>query len=168
MPVDISQNALDNLEVDLNNELPRLSINKKQGDYFEVLESLKENQHPKVILFLGSNIGNMSDEIATDFISKLSDNLQKEINYFRVDLIKPSSIVPYGDSQGITADFNLNLLDRINKELEANFDLEFFEHQPEYKESEGIAKSYLVSTKAQQVYIAQLDKTFFLMKGKRY
>jgi uncharacterized SAM-dependent methyltransferase len=59
-------------------------------------------------------------------------------------------------------------LDRINKELEANFDLEFFEHQPEYKESEGIAKSYLVSTKAQQVYIAQLDKTFFLMKGKRY
>jgi hypothetical protein len=47
MPVDISQNALDNLEVDLNNELPRLSINKKQGDYFEVLESLKENQHLK-------------------------------------------------------------------------------------------------------------------------
>jgi uncharacterized SAM-dependent methyltransferase len=69
----------------------------------------------------------MSDEIATDFISKLS-HLQKEINYFRVDLIKPSSIVlPAAyDSQGITADFNLNLLDRINKELEANFDLEFF------------------------------------------
>jgi hypothetical protein len=46
MPVDISQNALDNLEVDLNNELPYQLI-KKQGDYFEVLESLKENQHPK-------------------------------------------------------------------------------------------------------------------------
>jgi dimethylhistidine N-methyltransferase len=170
MPVDISQNALDNLEVDLNNELPRLSINKKQGDYFEVLESLKENQHPKVILFLGSNIGNMSDEIATDFISKLSDNLQKGDKLFLgVDLIKPSSIVlpAYGDSQGITADFNLNLLDRINKELEANFDLEFFEHQPEYKESEGIAKSYLVSTKAQQVYIAQLDKTFFFNEGEK-
>jgi uncharacterized SAM-dependent methyltransferase len=58
------------------------------------------------------------------------------------------------------------LLDRINKELEANFDLEFFEHQPEYKESEGIAKSYLVSTKAQQVYIAQLDKPFFFNEGK--
>jgi uncharacterized SAM-dependent methyltransferase len=101
MPVDISQNALDNLEVDLNNELPRLSINKKQGDYFEVLESLKENQHPKVILFLGSNIGNMSDEIATDFISKLSDNLQKEINYFRVDLIKPSSIVLTAIAKGL-------------------------------------------------------------------
>jgi uncharacterized SAM-dependent methyltransferase len=50
-------------------------------------------------------------------------------------------------------------LDRINKELEANFDLEF-EHQPEYKESEGIAKSYLVSTKAQQVYTNSI-KPFF-------
>jgi uncharacterized SAM-dependent methyltransferase len=84
----------------------------------------------------------MSDEIATDFISKLSDNLQKEINYFRVDLIKPSSIVlpAYGDSQGITADFNLNLLDRINKELEANFDLEFFEHQPDIKRAKELLR----------------------------
>lgn len=170
MPVDISQNALDNLEADLNNELPSLSINKKQGDYFEVLEALKEKQHPKVILFLGSNIGNMPDEIATDFISKLSDTLQKGDKLFLgVDLIKPSSIVlpAYGDSQGITADFNLNLLDRLNRELEANFDLEFFKHQPEYKESEGIAKSYLVSTKAQHVYIAQLDKTFCFYKGEK-
>jgi dimethylhistidine N-methyltransferase len=170
MPVDISQNALDNLEADLNNELPSLSINKKQGDYFEVLEALKEKQHPKVILFLGSNIGNMPDEIATDFISKLSDTLQKGDKLFLgVDLIKPSSIVlpAYGDSQGITADFNLNLLDRLNRELEANFDLEFFKHEPEYKESEGIAKSYLVSTKAQHVYIAQLDKTFCFYKGEK-
>jgi dimethylhistidine N-methyltransferase len=170
MPIDISQNALDNLEADLNNELPSLSINKKQGDYFEILESLKENKHPKVILFLGSNIGNMPDEIATDFIAKLSDNLQKgDKLILGVDLIKSASIVlpAYSDSKGITADFNLNLLHRLNRELEANFDLEFFEHQPEYKESEGIAKSYLVSTKAQQVYIAQLDKTFFFNEGEK-
>jgi dimethylhistidine N-methyltransferase len=170
MPIDISQNALDNLEADLNNELPSLSINKKQGDYFEILESLKENKHPKVILFLGSNIGNMPDEIATDFIAKLSDNLQKgDKLLLGVDLIKSASIVlpAYSDSKGITADFNLNLLHRLNRELEANFDLEFFEHQPEYKESEGIAKSYLVSTKAQQVYIAQLDKTFFFNEGEK-
>jgi uncharacterized SAM-dependent methyltransferase len=104
----------------------------------------------------------MSDEIATDFISKLSDNLQKEINYFR-SLIKPSSIVlpAYGDSQGITADFNLNLLDRINKELEANFDLEFFEHQPEYKESEGIAKSYLLVLKRSRFTLRNSIKPFF-------
>jgi uncharacterized SAM-dependent methyltransferase len=112
----------------------------------------------------------MPDEIATDFIAKLSDNLQKgDKLLLGVDLIKSASIVlpAYSDSKGITADFNLNLLHRLNRELEANFDLEFFEHQPEYKESEGIAKSYLVSTKAQQVYIAQLDKTFFFNEGEK-
>ncbi|WP_255347721.1 L-histidine N(alpha)-methyltransferase [Flavobacterium sp. ACAM 123] len=112
----------------------------------------------------------MPDEIATDFIAKLSDNLQKgDKLILGVDLIKSASIVlpAYSDSKGITADFNLNLLHRLNRELEANFDLEFFEHQPEYKESEGIAKSYLVSTKAQQVYIAQLDKTFFFNEGEK-
>ncbi|SHN72471.1 dimethylhistidine N-methyltransferase [Flavobacterium fryxellicola] len=170
MPVDISQSALDNLKVDLNKELPSLSIQKKHGDYFEVLELLKENKHPKVILFLGSNIGNMSDAVATDFLSKLSDNLQKKDKLFLgVDLIKPASIVlpAYNDSQGITAAFNLNLLDRINRELEANFDLQFFKHQPEYKESDGIAKSYLVSTKAQQVYIAKINKSFDFFEGEK-
>jgi uncharacterized SAM-dependent methyltransferase len=62
--------------VDLNNELPRLSIKKKTRRLFWGFRIVKENQHPKVILFLGSNIGNMSDEI-TDFISKLSDNYKR-------------------------------------------------------------------------------------------
>jgi len=170
IPVDISQNALDNLEKDLNREMPSLSISTKQGDYFEVLELLKENHNPKVILFLGSNIGNMSDDVATDFMSKLSGNLQKKDKLFLgVDLIKPASIVlpAYNDSQGITAAFNLNLLERINTELGANFDLEFFKHQPEYKECDGIAKSFLVSTKAQQVYITKINKIFDFYEGEK-
>jgi uncharacterized SAM-dependent methyltransferase len=150
--------------------MPSLSIGIKQGDYFEVLESLSENHKPKVILFLGSNIGNMSDAVATDFMSKLSNNLQKKDKLLLgVDLIKPASVVlpAYNDSQGITAAFNLNLLDRINKELQANFNLKLFKHQPEYKESEGIAKSYLMSTTSQEVYIAQLDKTFYFYEGEK-
>ncbi|MEZ7499527.1 L-histidine N(alpha)-methyltransferase [Flavobacterium sp. Arc3] len=170
MPVDISQNALDSLEADLNNQLPSLSITKKQGDYFEVLESLKENQHPKVILFLGSNIGNMSDKVATDFISKLSNNLQEGDKLFLgVDLIKPASVVlpAYNDNQGVTAAFNLNLLHRINRELGAEFKVDAFKHLPEYDEKDGIAKSYLVSLKAQQVYIAELNKTFHFKEGEK-
>lgn len=170
MPVDISQNALDSLEADLNIQLPSLSIKKKQGDYFEVLESLKENEHPKVILFLGSNIGNMSDEVATDFISKLSANLQEGDKLFLgVDLIKPASVVlpAYNDNQGVTAAFNLNLLYRINRELEADFKVDAFKHLPEYDEKDGIAKSFLVSTKAQQVYIAELNKTFHFQEGEK-
>jgi L-histidine N-alpha-methyltransferase len=170
MPVDISQNALDKLEADLNQQLERVSIKKKQGDYFEVLESLKENQHPKVILFLGSNIGNMPDDVATAFIGKLSDNLHKgDKLLLGVDLIKPASIVlpAYDDSQGVTAAFNLNLLERINSELEGDFDINTFEHQPEYDESDGIARSFLVSTQSQDVYVAKLDKKYHFQKGEK-
>jgi L-histidine N-alpha-methyltransferase len=170
MPVDISQNALDSLEADLNIQLPSLSIKKKQGDYFEVLKSLKENENPKTILFLGSNIGNMSDEVATHFISELSANLQEGDKLFLgVDLIKPASVVlaAYNDNQGVTAAFNLNLLNRINRELEADFKVHTFIHLPEYDEKDGIAKSYLVSTKTQQVYIAELNKIFDFQEGEK-
>ncbi|MBK0368386.1 L-histidine N(alpha)-methyltransferase [Flavobacterium agrisoli] len=170
LPVDISQNALDMLEADLNKEMPHISVKTKQGDYFEVLESLKENEHPKVILFLGSNIGNMSDQIAASFISNLSANLGYGDKLFLgVDLIKSTEIVlpAYNDSQGVTAAFNLNLLDRINRELDADFEVENFKHQPEYDEKEGIATSFLVSIKEQVVFVKKLNKTFRFAKGEK-
>ena len=74
-PIDISHNALNQLEKELCKELPEISIKKKQGDYFTMLESLRESHNPKVIFFLGSNIGNMSDEQASKFIYKLGSNL---------------------------------------------------------------------------------------------
>lgn len=170
IPVDISQNALENLEKDLNQQMPHIAVKTKQGDYFEVLESLKENQHPKVILFLGSNIGNMSDEVAQDFIANLSENLNFGDKFFLgVDLIKPAAIVlpAYNDSKGVTASFNLNLLERINRELDADFEIENFKHQPEYDEKEGIATSFLVSTKEQDVFIKKLNKIFHFGKGEK-
>lgn len=170
IPVDISQNALDKLEVDLNQQMPYVSVKTIQGDYFEVLESLKENQHPKVILFLGSNIGNMSDAVATEFITKLSENLSMGDKLFLgVDLIKPSSIVlpAYNDSKGVTAAFNLNLLERINRELDADFDIVNFEHQPEYDEKKGVASSFLVSKKEQNVFIKKLNRTFHFQRGEK-
>ena len=170
IPIDISQNALDNLELDLNKEMPHVSVKTKQGDYFEVLESLKENQHPKVILFLGSNIGNMPDTVAKDFIFNLSENLSGGDKFFLgVDLIKASSIVlpAYNDSQGVTAAFNLNLLERINRELDADFDIQNFKHQPEYDEKQGIATSFLVSTKEQNIVVKKLNKTFHFAKGEK-
>jgi len=170
IPVDISQNALENLEKDLNQQMPHIAVKTKQGDYFEVLESLKENQHPKVILFLGSNIGNMPDEVAEDFIANLSENLNFGDKFFLgVDLIKPAAIVlpAYNDSKGVTASFNLNLLERINRELDADFEIENFKHQPEYDEKEGIATSFLVSTKEQDVFIKKLNKIFHFGKGEK-
>ena len=76
MPVDISENALKHLKASVNAELPTVKITPKQGDYFHVLADLKKSDHPIIVLFLGSNIGNLPDERAKEFIHKLSDNLK--------------------------------------------------------------------------------------------
>ena len=170
IPIDISANALQLLQKDLNKTLPNVAVTPKQGDYFEVLASLKHNNKPKVILFLGSNIGNMDDVIAQQFIYNLSANLQKnDMLLLGVDLIKSEDIVlpAYNDSKGITAQFNLNILERINNELEANFNLDYFEHLPKYDAVKGIAESYILSTKAQTVTIKAMNATFDFDEGEK-
>lgn len=169
-PIDISSNALNLLEKDLSKEIPNVSVQTKQGDYFEVLASLKKSKKPKIILFLGSNIGNMTDDLAAKFIYKLGANLQAgDKLLLGVDLIKSNEIVlpAYNDSKGITANFNLNLLDRINNELGGNFNLNQFKHQPEYDEKEGVAKSFIVSATNQTVEIKALGKTYLFTKGEK-
>lgn len=170
VPIDISQNALDQLKQSIDKELPNVKTTTKQGDYFNVLTDLKQSENPKIILFLGSNLGNLSDAQAEDFLSKLSDSLRPNDKVLLgLDLIKSRDIVlpAYNDSQGITKRFNLNLLDRINNELGADFDINNFIHQPEYTEKEGIARSYIVSTVNQNVTIKSLNKTFHFMEGER-
>lgn len=168
-PVDISSNALDGLESMLSEKLPDLKVVKQQGDYFKVLSGFKGNQTKKVVLFLGSNIGNMTDDRASEFIYKLGANLvPDDILLLGVDLIKPEDIVlpAYKDAQGITAAFNLNLLKRINEELNANFDLDNWSHAPEYSEETGIAKSFLRSDINQEVYIEGIGQDFSFEKGE--
>lgn len=169
-PIDISNNALELLKQDINKELPNVSVQTKQGDYFEVLASLKTNNQPIVLLFLGSNIGNMNDELASQFIYNLGANLQAGDKLFLgVDLIKAKEIVlpAYNDTKGITAKFNYNLLERINNELGGNFNLHHFKHQPEYNVDEGIAKSFMVSTTQQKVEISAMGKTFEFAAGEK-
>lgn len=170
VPIDISQNALDQLKQRVNKELPNVKTTTKQGDYFNVLASLKQSNHRKIILFLGSNLGNLSDVQAEYFLYKLSDSLRPNDKVLLgLDIIKSRDIVlpAYNDSQGITKRFNLNLLDRINNELGADFDTNAFIHQPEYTEEEGIARSYIVSTTNQNVTVKSLNKTFHFMEGER-
>ncbi len=170
IPIDISQNALDQLERSLKIELPEVSVKTKQGDYFEMLESLNDTKPLKIVLFLGSNIGNMTDTEASEFIYKLGANLKFGDKFILgVDLIKSANIVgpAYDDSAGITKMFNLNLLNRINNELEGNFKLENFIHTPEYSEEDGVARSFIESTKDQTVKINGNVNSYFLKKGEK-
>ena len=169
LPVDISINALRGLQSRLEKELPGLDVKPQQGDYFKVLSTLKDSSHPKIVLFLGSNIGNLIDELASKFIYELGANLSENDKVLLgVDLIKSKEVVlpAYDDAQGVTRDFNLNLLRRINNELGANFNLDLFEHLVKYDEKEGIVKSYLRSMADQVVAIASLGKSFTFDKGE--
>ena len=170
LPIDISQNALDQLEASLLEELPILKVKKQQGDYFDVLKTLKETHHPKVILFLGSNLGNMSDDEATRFIYQLGANLKFNDKLFLgVDLIKSKDVVlpAYNDKNGVTRAFNLNLLHRINTELDGDFHLPSFDHTPEYTQEEGIARSSLTSKQDQIVQIGKKKKSYHIKKGEK-
>lgn len=170
LPIDISHNALSLLKKDLQNSLPKVLVHTQQGDYFEVLASLKQSNHPKVVLFLGSNIGNMEDAVAAKFLKNLAANLQtNDTLLLGVDLIKAKEIIlpAYNDSKGVTAQFNLNLLQRINDELGGNFNLDDFDHAPEYNEREGIAKSYIVSNRSQTVHITATGNTYHFNKGEK-
>jgi dimethylhistidine N-methyltransferase len=168
-PVDISENALKKLESDLNRKCPKLRLKPLRGDYFEVLERLKDTHHKKVVLFLGSNIGNLRDEKASVFLHELDQtmNLGDRL-LLGVDLIKSESVVlpAYNDSKGVTSEFNLNLLSRINRELDADFDLDGFVHKPEYDEQTGIAASYLESRQEQKVQINGMG-VYSFKKGER-
>lgn len=170
LPIDISQNALEQLEETLFEELPEVNVTTLRGDYFEVLYGLKGNSKKKIVLFLGSNMGNLSDELSAKFLYHLGAHLNKgDVLVLGVDLIKPAEIImpAYNDAQGITARFNLNLLTRINNELEADFDLSKFEHCPEYCEEEGIAKSYLLVKENQTVEVKALAAKFHFKSGEK-
>lgn len=162
-PIDISQNVLDQLKSDLATILPKLEVEPIQGDYFDALGELNMNHSSKeVVLFLGSNIGNFSNESGQHFLNKLGENLsQGDLLFIGFDLMKdPQTILnAYNDKLGVTKEFNLNLLRRMNNELGANFDIDKFKHFPTYNPINGETRSHLISTTGQEVYIEALDTT---------
>ncbi len=161
LPVDISNNVLLQLAKSLKEEIPAVIVEPQQGMYREVLQRLSDyRQRKKVILFLGSNIGNMPQEEAVRFLQKISDSMSsKDLFFMGADQKKhPQKVLSaYNDSAGVTAAFNKNLLTRINRELDANFDPDSFLHWPVYDPESGMAKSFLVSKKEQTVQINSLN-----------
>jgi dimethylhistidine N-methyltransferase len=163
LPIDISQNALDQLEDSLRLELPKVQVRTQQGTYFEVLADIaKLNRARKVILFLGSNIGNLLHPQAISFLTSVQELMHEgDLFFVGFDQKKnPQTILnAYNDQTGITAAFNKNVLARINKELNGNFSLDDFIHWEVYDPETGTAKSYLVSKKDQKVEIKDLSLT---------
>ncbi|CAN5300561.1 L-histidine N(alpha)-methyltransferase [soil metagenome] len=164
VPIDISAEALNVLKEKFKKQFPDLNIQPEQGDYFNTLETFQKlSDNKKIILFLGSNIGNFSEEQALEFFKELRELMnENDFLFIGFDLHKnPKTILrAYADSLGVTAKFNLNLLKRINRELGGNFQVEEFKHYASYHPTERAARSFLISEKDQIVRIESLDKEF--------
>lgn len=160
LPIDISENVLNELQQSVEREIPGVTINPQRGTYFEVLEDIASyNSRKKVIVVLGSNIGNLLHAQAIDFLTNINAAMgDQDILFMGFDQKKdPQTILDaYNDTEGITAAFNKNILHRINKEMDGNFNPEHFKHWAVYDPETGTAKSYLVSTKDQTIAINKL------------
>lgn len=165
LPIDISDNIISYLNMTLPVLMPGLQVTGLNGDYFDMLETAnKASDRRKVVMFLGSNIGNMPVEDALDFCREIRKHLSPgDKVLIGIDLKKnPKTVLAaYNDQQGITKRFNLNLLERINRELNADFDVAAFEHYPTYDPQTGACKSFLISTKEQTVNINKTENIHF-------
>lgn len=164
IPLDISPEILSVNEKIMEEKLPGLCVKPIAGDYFETLKNISSGKNPKIILFLGSNIGNFEGEKALDFIRFVKSFMRKGDHLMLgVDLKKhPRTILAaYDDPAGITKKFNINLLERINRELDGNFNTAGFDHYASYDPLSGATKSYLISNAAQKVQVAGQTIAFF-------
>lgn len=178
-PVDISNNIINLLHEKLPEQVPHLNIHGLNGEYLDMLSSAKRiSDKIKLVLFLGSNIGNISLEDVPVFCKELRSQLSRgDMVLIGVDLKKnPKQILAaYNDSNGYTREFNLNLLKRINAELDGDFKIDSFDHYATYDPQSGACKSYLVSLKEQEAHIGKnvtipfkKDETIFMEISQKY
>jgi L-histidine N-alpha-methyltransferase len=168
-PIDISADALTESSLALIGSYERLRIAAYAGDYIPLLRERRIATRDRVLaLFLGSNIGNFEPEDARELLTLLAASLHPGdgllIGY---DLKKDSSILElaYDDPTGVTAAFNKNLLGRMNRELDADFDLGAFTFRATWDEARGAILSYLVSDGAQRVQIPRAELTVDFAAG---
>jgi L-histidine Nalpha-methyltransferase len=155
--MDISPNILAINKEEISREIEGLNQISIAGNYFETYKNLEATLHGRLVLFLGANIGNFPGSEAIAFFNFVRRGLSSK-DYFLVafDLVKhPRKILKaYDDSQGVTRQFNLNLLERMNRELGADFDISNYEHFPFYNPVTGITSSHIISLKKQTAQFA--------------
>lgn len=175
LPIDISQASLERSSAVLLESYPGILITAYAADYFTAMSALgetiaRDGRNARIMaLFLGSNIGNFDPAEARAFLREVRKMLGPDDGLLiGADLKKsPAVLVPaYDDALGVTAAFNLNLLVRINRELDGDFDLKKFEHSAIYNEARGRMEVHMVSRTAHRVRIRGIDLEVEFAKGE--
>lgn len=168
VPVEISPEAMAGQTRRLADAVPQVAVSPLVADFTKVFTlpaSLPRGA--RLGFFPGSTIGNLKPVDAVDLLRQAAAILGPGSRFLLgIDLKKPLDILlpAYNDQQGVTAAFNLNLLDRLNREAEASFDISLFRHEARYNADHGRIEMHLVSLKAQQVEIA--GRSFAFTEGE--
>ncbi|RUT07954.1 dimethylhistidine N-methyltransferase [Dulcicalothrix desertica PCC 7102] len=161
LPIDVSAGMLENSAKQLLLDYPTLEINALAGTYELALHELPAKQLPsRIIAFIGSTLGNLNPQESEVFFSQITQALHSgEYFLLGIDLQKPKHILEaaYNDSQGVTAAFNLNMLEHINWLYNGNFDTTQFEHFAFYNDTENQIEMHLRSLKSQNVKLEALN-----------
>jgi dimethylhistidine N-methyltransferase len=170
VPIDICRPVLEESGADLLQRFPHLEIVAIAAEYHDGLRLLPaESDRPRLILWLGSNIGNFTRTEAAAFLRRIRDTMRPaDAMLVGVDLRKERAVLEaaYDDAAGVTAAFNRNLLARINAELDGNFNLAAFQHRAVYNDDLGRIEMHLVSARAQGVTIGQLGLAIAFTSGE--
>lgn len=168
-PIDVSCEALARCERELSDIA---EVHPQPQSYLEGMASVSEKRPkdvPVLVLFLGSTIGNFERPCATEFLRDLRSGLQAgDSLLLGADLVKEPArmLAAYDDPTGVTAAFNLNLLGRVNRELEADFELRNFEHQARWNERERRMEMHLASRVNQTASIPGCGLTVQFQTGE--
>ena len=161
-PVDISREILQDTADQLLREYRYLEVRAMHADFAgqpEVIRAFELGK--KAVAFLGSSLGNFTPEESAEFLRRTAAIMGPEdVFLLGIDVKKsPKILIPaYDDAQGVTAAFNLNVLQRINRELGGQFDPRAFEHLALYNDGRGCVEMHLRSRQAQDVPIAGIEQ----------
>lgn len=170
VPVDISPSALEEAKSRITSKYPGVRVKPMVADFTDGFGFLRNIPGRKLVLYLGSSIGNFNPDSATAMLAGVRKELKAgDSLLLGTDLYKdPAILVPaYDDAQEVTAEFNKNILRRLNRELGANFDVDKFRHLARWNPCESRMEMYLQSLRRQRVDFEQLNFNCEFAAGER-
>ena len=169
-PVDISHSALMEARDRIETECRGVYVRPVVADFSNGFRFLRDMPGPKLVLYLGSSIGNFDPEEAVGLLEQVRKQLSKgDKLLLGTDLVKDLSVLlpAYDDAEGVTAEFNLNILRRLNRELDGNFDMDSFAHVAVWNARESRIEMHLESLKTQAVRLPLASLSVGFLAGER-
>jgi len=167
-PFDVCAPMLESTSLQLQTEYEWLEVQPMVGDYHAGLDNLPVFHGRRLYVFLGSTIGNFSPLAAREFMVEIRNNMQPgDYLLLGVDRVKDNAVLnaAYNDSQGLTAEFNLNLLNVLNRKLDADFRVDYFSHQASFNAIYSRMEMWLLCTKDHTVTLQDMGESITFRDG---